>query len=136
MLVEIPRTVAEPHNPEITPVEAQAAARAVINLFARWELTDEESRQLLGGISPRTLARWKKGDIGRIDRDLATRLSLLLGIHKALRYLFADPGNAYAWVKKPNADLGGKRALDVLLDGSIFALERVRAYLDAERGGW
>ncbi len=136
MLVEIPRTQAEPHNPEITAEEAQAAARAVINLFARWELTDEESRQLLGGMSPRTLARWKKGDIGRIDRDLAARLSLLLGIHKALRYLFADPESGYAWIKKPNTVFAGRRALDVLLDGSIFALERLRAYLDAERGGW
>jgi len=136
MLVEIPRTRAEAHNPEVTPEEAQAAARAVMNLFARWGLTDEESRQLLGGLSPRTLARWKKGDIGRIDRDLATRLSLLLGIHKGLRYLFADPEMGYAWIKKPNAMFGGRRALDVALEGSIFALERVRAYLDAERGGW
>jgi hypothetical protein len=31
---------------------------------------------------------------------------------------------------------GGRRVLDVMLEGSIFALERVRAYLDAERGGW
>ena len=136
MLIELPRTQAEPHSPDITLAEAQAAARAVVNLFARWDLTDEEARQILGGISPRTFARWKKGDIGRVDRDLATRLSLLLGIHKALRYLFADPEAAYRWVKKPNAMLGGRRGLDIMLEGSIFALERVRNYLDAERGGW
>ena len=136
MLQEIPRTHAEPHNPRITLEEAQAAARAVMNLFARWELTDEEACEILGGLSLRTYARWKKGEIGRIDRDLATRLSLLLGMHKALRYLFRDPDQAYAWVKKPNAMFSGRRALDVMLDGSIFALERVRAYLDAERGGW
>ena len=136
MLQEIPQTEAAPHVPGITAQEAQAAARAVINLFARWELTDEEAGQILGGLSLRTYARWKKGEIGRIDRDLATRLSLLLGMHKALRYLFRDPDHAYAWVKKPNAMFGGRRALDVMLDGSIFALERVRAYLDAERGGW
>ncbi len=136
MLQEIPRTQAAPHIPGITPEEAQAAARAVINLFARWGLTDEDACQILGGLSARSYARWKKGEIGRIDRDLATRLSLLLGMHKALRYLFRDPDRAYAWVKQPNAMFGGRRALDVMLDGSIFALERVRAYLDAERGGW
>jgi len=136
MLLEIPRTSAQPHNPRITVEEAQAAARAVVNLFARWELMEEEACQILGGLSLRTYARWKKGEIGRIDRDLATRLSLLLGIHKGLRYLFHDPEQAYGWVKKPNAMFGGQRALDVLLEGSIFALQRVRAFLDAERGGW
>ena len=136
MLQEIPQTGAEPHNPEITPDEAHAAARAVRNLFARWDLTDEEACQILGGLSLRTYARWKKGEIGRIDRDLATRLSLLLGIHKALRYLYRDPEQAYRWVRKPNAMFAGRRALDVMLDGPIFALQRVRAYLDAERGAW
>ena len=136
MLQEIPRTDAEPHNPQITAAEAQAAARAVINLFARWDLTDDEACQILGGLSARTYARWKKGDVGRIDRDLATRLSLLLGMHKALRYLYRDVDQAYAWVKKSNTAFFGRRALDVMLDGSIFALQRVRAYLDAERGGW
>ena len=136
MLQEIPRTVAAPHIPGITAQEAQAAARAVINLFARWDLSDDEACQILGGLSARSYARWKKGDIGRIDRDLATRLSLLLGVHKALRYLYRDADQAYLWVKKPNMMFGGRRVLDVMLEGSIFALERVRAYLDAERGGW
>ncbi|HEX7711853.1 MAG TPA: MbcA/ParS/Xre antitoxin family protein [Sphingomonadaceae bacterium] len=136
MLLELPRTQARPDDPAITPAEAEAAARAVLNLFGRWRLTDEEACQVLGGLSARTYARWKKGEIGRIDRDLATRLSLLLGIHKALRYLYAEPERAYAWVKQANAVFGGKRPLDVLLEGSIFALARIRAYLDAERGGW
>ena len=57
-------------------------------------------------------------------------------MHKALRYLYRDADQAYAWVKKPNAMFSGQRALDIMLEGSIFALERVRAYLDAERGGW
>lgn len=136
MLLEMPRTVAEPHNPQITAAEAEAAARAVVNLFGHWKLTDEEACQILGGLSLRTWARWKKGEAGRIDRDLATRLSLLLGIHKALRYLFVEPELAYSWIRKPNETFGGQRALDLLLGGSIFALERLRAYLDAERSGW
>ena len=30
----------------------------------------------------------------------------------------------------------GRPALDVLLDGELTALMRVRRYLDAERGAW
>jgi uncharacterized protein (DUF2384 family) len=136
MLVEIPRTVATPTVPQITAEEASAAARAVIKLFEKWKLTDAVAREVLGGLAPRTYARWKTGDHGRIDRDLATRLSLLLGIHKGLRILFTDPERGYAWVSKPNDAFGGRRPVEILAQGDIFSLARVRAYLDAERGGW
>lgn len=136
MLTEIPLTEAAPDAAEITEQEAAAMARAVVNLFGRWELADAEARDLLGGMPARTYARWKSGDTGRIGRDLATRLSLLMGIHKGLRYLFKDPGRGYAWVRKPHDAFGGRTPLAVMRDGSIFALSRVRRYLDAERGGW
>lgn len=136
MLHELPRAMAAPEQPQITEAEAAAMARAVVNLFTRWNLSDAEAREILGGLAARTYARWKAGDVGRIDRDLGTRLSLLMGIHKGLRYLFADPARGYGWVKKPNASLGGRTPAAVMAEGSIFALARVRSYLDAERGGW
>ena len=136
MLHELPKPHAAPQQPQITETEAAAMARAVMNLFTRWTLTDTEAREILGGLAARTYARWKAGEIGRIDRDLATRLSLLMGIHKGLRYLFSDPARGYAWIKKPNAALDGRTPADIMAEGSIFALARVRSYLDAERGGW
>lgn len=136
MLHELPRADAAPERPQITATEAAAMARTVVNLFARWDLSDAEAREILGGLAARTYARWKAGEVGRIDRDLATRLSLLMGIHKGLRYLFTDPARGYAWVKKPNSALGGRTPVDIMAEGSIFALARIRSYLDAERGGW
>ncbi|ODT66582.1 MAG: hypothetical protein ABS75_26255 [Pelagibacterium sp. SCN 63-23] len=135
MLVELPRTEAFPDIPAITEAEAAAMARAVLRLFDRWQVSDAEARAILGGLAPRTYARWKAGEAGRIDRDLATRLSLLMGIHKGLRYLFTDPERGYAWVKKPNLAFGGASPLALMAEGSMFALSRVRAWLDAERGG-
>src|SRR5690625_998123 len=99
MLQEIPRTAAAPETPQITAEETAAMARAVIRLFDKWQLSDVEAREILGGIPARTYARWKAGSPGRIDRDLATRLSLLMGIHKGLRYLFSDVARGYAWVR-------------------------------------
>ncbi len=136
MLPEIPRAEAAPDQPEITSAEAAAMARAVVNLFGRWQLSDAEAREILGGLAPRTYARWKSGETGRIDRDLATRLSLLMGIHKALRYMFTDPARGYGWVRQPNAVFGGLSPLDLMTQGSMFALMRIRSYLDSERGGW
>lgn len=123
--------VAEPSD-----AEAAAMARAAVKLFDRWGVSDHEATVLLGGISLRTYARWKAGRFGRIGRDLRTRLSNLMGIHKALRIVFADKDRAYAWIKRPNAAFGGRSALQVMLGGEITDLMRVRHYLDAERGGW
>lgn len=136
MLVEIPRTAANPEVPQITDEEASAAARAVITLFEKWGLNDAVAREILGGLSARTYARWKAGDHGRIDRDLATRLSLLMGIHKGLRILFTEPERGYAWVSKPNDAFAGRSPVEIMAEGSIFSLARIRSYLDAERGGW
>jgi len=136
MLQEIPRTEAFPDIPQITAREAEAMARAVIRLFGKWQLSDTEAREILGGLAARTYARWKAGEPGRIDRDLATRLSLLMGIHKGLRYLFSEPERGYAWVKKPNRAFGGRSPAEIMAQGDIFSLARVRSWLDAERGGW
>jgi uncharacterized protein (DUF2384 family) len=136
MLQNIPGTQAQPDIPQVTDSEADAMARAVVRLFERWDLSDAEAREILGGLSPRTYARWKAGEHGRIDRDLGTRLSLLMGIHKGLRFLFSDTRRGYAWVRKPNLAFGGRTPVEVMAQGDIFSLARVRSYLDAERGGW
>ncbi len=135
MLHELPQTQSAPETARVTPAEAEAMVRAVLRLFEHWALSDAEARDILGGVAARTFARWKAGEIGRVDRDLATRLSLLMGIHKGLRYLFSDPQRGYAWVKKPNPVFAGESPADVMASGDIFALARVRFYLDAERGG-
>ncbi len=128
--------LARPDLPAITDDEAAALARATVNLFRAWQLTDAEARTLLGDMSPRTWARWKAGDIGRIDRDLRARMAILMGIHKALRTIFTEPQRGYAWIRKPNAAFGGLAALDVMLRGEIIDLIDLRSYLDAERGAW
>ncbi len=130
------QTSANPSVPIITDEEATALARATINLFRTWQLSDLEARTLLGGMAPRTWARWKEGNIGRIDRDLRARMAILMGIHKGLRYLFTDPARGYVWIRKPNANFGGQSALDVMMRGEITDLIDIRSYLDAERGAW
>lgn len=126
-------TVSRPDLPAITDEEAAALARTTVNLFRAWQLSDIEARTLLGDMAQRTWARWKGGGIGRIDRDLRARMAILMGIHKALRYLFTEPARGYGWIKKPNGAFAGQSALDVMMRGEITDLIALRAYLDAER---
>lgn len=120
----------------ITDDEAAAMFRAAVNLFGKWNVTDEQASILLD-VPVRSYRRWKAdGEPGRIDRDTKARLSNLMGIHKALRYMFRETQRSYGWVQRPNAAFGGGSALDIMLGGELTDLMRVRRYLDAERGGW
>lgn len=127
-----------PNASGITDAEAGAMLRAFFNLIKLWQLTDSEARTLLGQPSTRTYARWKThgADTSRISHDMRQRLSMLMGIHKALRYVFRDPKRGDLWIKKPNQAFGGQTALQRLLAGEITDLAVVRFYLDAEIGGW
>ena len=128
---------AQPEGPAstvITDAEGEAMARAVVNLFDRWGLTENQACQLLGGLPRRTYVRWKAGEIGRIGRDLKARLSHLMGIHKALRITFKEPERGYAWIKRPSDDFAGRSALDVMMRGELTDIVRIRHYLDAGRG--
>lgn len=131
----VEKTAHQPAAPEISDAEGEAMARAVVNLFDKWDITDAQASVLLGGLSARTWARWKVGMIGRVPRDLKARLSNLMGIHKALRIIFTDADRAYGWVKRPNDAFGDTPALDVMLAGELTDIMRVRRYLDSVRGG-
>ncbi|ESR25602.1 MbcA/ParS/Xre antitoxin family protein [Lutibaculum baratangense] len=129
---------AAPHQPaeaRITAEEAQAMFRAVVKLFARWRLTDEQAATLLD-LNIRTWRRWKGGQPGQLGRDGRTRLSNLMGIHKALRIIFGRSDRVYEWVRAGNDAFGGRSALEVMLRGELADIVRVRRYLDAERGAW
>jgi len=132
------------HRPPDSPIEAsgyaadeiRAMQRTVGNIFARWGVTDGEAAVILGGISAKTFRRWREGAYGRVNRDLADRLSYVIGIHRALRVIFREPANGYAWMRRPNEELGGVTPVELLLRGGMGDLERLRRYLDSVRGGW
>ena len=129
-------TTQAPPGPSFSDEESQAMQRAVINLFDRWDLNDEQAAILLGGIAPRTYQRWKSDEYGRVGVDLAARLSNLLGIHKALRLLFKEATRGYRWIQTPNAAFDERSALDIMLGGQLTDLMRVRRYLDGVRSPW
>jgi hypothetical protein len=129
-------TVPEAFRPDpVTQQEAAAMFRAALNLFAKWELTDEQAATLLD-MPVRSYRRWKAEGPGRISRDGRARLSNLMGIHKALRIIFSEPQRGYAWIRTGNTAFAGASALDVMLGGELTDIMRVRRFLDAERGGW
>ncbi|WP_326489783.1 MbcA/ParS/Xre antitoxin family protein [Paraburkholderia sp. ZP32-5] len=116
-----------------------AGLRAFFNIARDWDLNADEQIVLLGSPGRSTFFKWKASpQTARLGRDTLERLSLLLGIYKALQILLPQPNSADNWIKRPNSapPFGGRRALDRMLAGNISDLVAVRQYLDAMRGGW
>ncbi|WP_171912497.1 MbcA/ParS/Xre antitoxin family protein [Paraburkholderia xenovorans] len=124
--------------PTLTEMSA-AGLRAFFNIARDWNLSAEEQIVLLGSPGRSTYFKWKAApETARLGRDTLERLSLLLGIYKALQILLPQASAADTWIKRPNSapPFGGRRALDRMLAGNISDLVAVRQYLDAMRGGW
>ena len=123
-------------DPKVRERMSSTAVRLFLRLSDLWRLAVDQRCGLLGDISRPTYHNWQNGKVGTLTRDQLERISLVLGIHKGLRLLFADEASATRWLTSPNRDLpfGGQSPLERALRGSIDDLYAVRRYIDAWRG--
>ena len=114
---------------------SRAAVPAFFTLAQAWSLKDELARLLLGGVSNGAFYQLKRGDKKTLDQDKLTRISLLLGIFRALNILYSRK-LADAWINLPNANpmFEGEPPLAYMIKGGVPAFVRVRQLLDARRG--
>ena len=117
------------------------AMRTFIAIADLWALSQNERLLLLGLPSPSTYYGWVKaareGDAFTLPTDTLLRISAVLGIHKALRILFATDVEGLRWLRDPHAALpfGGQPPIALALGGTQDGLMLVRRFLDAARGG-
>lgn len=123
-------------EPEARKRLSGPALRAFFRIAAAWRLSVLEQRALLGWPPASTFHKYKSGSPGTLSFDTLTRLSLVLGIYKALQLLYPEPALADAWVRLPNTNVmfGGRPPLDLLVGNGIDGLYRVRRLLDGRRG--
>ncbi|GAC1436563.1 MAG: MbcA/ParS/Xre antitoxin family protein [Terriglobales bacterium] len=113
-----------------------AAIKALLRIAEHWELRDNDTRSLLGGISSGSFYGLKSRATKTLDEDQLTRVSLVIGIYKALNILYGQK-LADAWMALPNTNpmFAGDSPLLYMKKGGIPAFLRVRQLLDARRGG-
>lgn len=114
------------------------AMRTFFHVAGQWKLSNAEQRGLLGWPPESTFFKYKAGNVGTLSYDLLMRISLLLGIYKALHILYPEPHLADSWARLPNSNplFGGRPALDLMIDSGMDGLQQVRRLLDGRRGGW
>jgi hypothetical protein len=111
--------------------------KGFLNMADRWELTEVESRALLGGIASSTFHAWKTSpETTRLNQDTLTRISLLIGIYKATHLYFGEEW-ADKWVGLGNRAplFGGRPPVAFMMRHGQPGMVEVRRLLDGWRGG-
>ena len=114
-----------------------AAIEGFLKIMELWRVRDADARQLLGGLSTGSYHGFKKQAAERVlAQDALTRISLVIGIFKALNILYSEP-LADAWVGLPNRNglFRGATPLAFMQQQGLPGLLEVRRLLDARRGG-
>ncbi|MDF1757108.1 MAG: hypothetical protein P1U74_02255 [Legionellaceae bacterium] len=128
-------TAANDPQPDISNDVLQRNTQNIIALFKLWGLKNDEECNLLGGVSPAQLAKYKNGNAQISGRDTIERVGNMLGIHKNLRILY--PYNkevVYKWVKSRNLKLHNLSPLDVMLERGYLGISQIRLFTDHIRG--
>jgi Protein of unknown function (DUF2384) len=113
-----------------------AAIKGFLNIARKWKLTEEQSRALLGGLASSTFHAWKTHPKRVLDQDTLTRISLVVGIYKALNIYFGKPW-ADRWITLENRGplFSGRSPLAYMMQRGQPGMVEVRRMLDAWRGG-
>lgn len=127
-----------PARPHAESPLNQAPAASPLSFFFRlaeiWDLSTDQQVILLGAPARSTFFKWKK-EGGTVSGDTEERISHLGTIFKDLAILLETPEAGDRWLKAPNKYFEGRSALDVMLEGRLADIIKVRQYLDAQRGG-
>ena len=110
--------------------------KAVVHAADAWNLSNAEAAALFD-VPSATWGRMKSGTYkGVLDQDKVTRASLLIGLFKGLRLLF-NGALTYGWPKAANSGPGfnGKSPVQIMCEGGIPAMMKVRQHIDALRVG-
>jgi hypothetical protein len=116
---------------------SESALRVFTNIAEKWNLTEAQARGLLGGVASSTFHAWKTRPKGKqLDQDTLTRISLTIGIYKALNIYFEKP-MADRWLTLGNRGplFAGGSPLAYMLRNGLPGMVDVRRMLDAWRGG-
>lgn len=144
-LLEPPSTIhghSFDRSPDLTDAKVReqlsaSAIKAFIKIAGQWDLNESQARGLLGGIASSTFHAWKNEPRKqKLSQDTLLRISLILGIYKALHIYFGEKW-ADGWVTLRNRGpmFAGGAPVDYMIRQGQPGMVQVRRMLDAWRGG-
>ena len=111
--------------------EAKQVAKAVSWAEREIELTDEELAGALGGVSPRTIARWRE-EQQRPQPSAVIAAETLLGLAKALDTVFGtDKHRMQTWLHERVHAFRDRTPLRMIIQGDAAKVVTLLANIDA-----
>lgn len=99
-------------------------------LLQIWGLDERQGATLLGFEQASHVRDLLSGAVSLRRRDAQDRLKNLIEIRAALDKLYRDEDVEREWLREPNPYLEGSKPLDILLEGSMEGLLRVRQFVE------
>jgi hypothetical protein len=129
-------TAEERRDPAARRRLSAPALRTLFAVTSAWQLSATEERALLGWPPSSTFHKYKAGQGAVLSFDTLTRISLVLGIYKALQILYPEAAFADRWMQMPNGNplFGGRTPVALVAATGVDGLLQVRRLLDARRG--
>ncbi len=123
-------------NPAVRERLSCAAIEGVLKIAEKWNLKSEEVMALLGGISNGRYYDLKRTHKGILTQDELTRVSLLIGIFRALNTLFHEK-LADQWISRRNSNPMFNNAPPLLrmIELGIPGMMAVRRLLESRVNG-
>jgi len=112
------------------------ALKGFFGICTEWGCSQEEMRQLLGGISQTTLEEYEKLPHTELPLEALKRISYVMGVYKSLRTIYPTAERANRRIRLPTRELPfcGVSALDFMTQGSMKHLKQARRYFDGKLG--
>ena len=113
-----------------------SAIKTFVNIAEKSGHNETQARGLLGGVASSTFYEWKSNPKGkRLSQDTLTRISLVIGIYKALNIYFGKPW-ADHWVTLENRGplFSGLAPIQYILRQGQPGMMDVRRMLDSCAG--
>jgi hypothetical protein len=116
---------------------SKSAIQAFVNIAEKWTLPETQARGLLGGVASSTYHSWKTRPAGkRLDQDTLMRISLVIGIYKALHIYFeAQWADRWPVLGNRGPMFQGQPPIDYMIHEGQPGIVQVRRMLDTWRGG-
>lgn len=126
--------MSEPAFGNMTQDECVELTRMIMSILDSWGLNGQAQHAILNipkGVPVRALRRYRENTAFPDESGVYERVDHIVGIYDALRTTYPhNPSMGVLWMKQRNTRFQDQSPLQVIVEGGLQGLLRVRTHLD------
>lgn len=114
-----------------SPAQLNHTAAKIFNhIMDKWHINESE-RPRLASLTSEEYARWHCSELHSGSSGLPVLVSHLMAIHTLLHQMFHNAEQADSWITRPNSNLDGLSAIELIQQQGVTGAVKVRNLLEA-----